>query len=66
MDDRRGVRAAERNGLRVTGTIGVLDLAAEHRLIDFSQAIQELDRTSFRRPETLLHVLLKKHRKDLE
>jgi predicted nucleic acid-binding protein len=43
MDDRRGVTAAERSGLRVTGTIGVLDLAAERGLIEFSQAIHKLD-----------------------
>ena len=54
MDDRKGVNAAERMGLRVTGTLGVLDLAAEHGLVDFGQAIQKLGRTSFHRPEALL------------
>jgi len=29
IDDRRGVRAAKQQGLRVTGTLGILDLAAE-------------------------------------
>jgi predicted nucleic acid-binding protein len=32
MDDRRGVKAAERKGLVVTGTLGVLDLAAQRGL----------------------------------
>jgi hypothetical protein len=32
IDDRAGVRAAKRRGLRVTGTLGVLDLAAERGL----------------------------------
>ncbi len=63
MDDRRGVSAAKQNGLRVTGTIGVLDLAAEHKLVDFSEVIQKLENTNFRRPEVLLHALLKKHTK---
>lgn len=63
-DDRRGVSAAERSGLRVTGTIGILDLAAERKLVDFSEAIQRLESTNFRRREALLNVLLKKHRKD--
>jgi predicted nucleic acid-binding protein len=62
MDDRKGVRAAERNGLRVTGTIGVLDVAAEHKLVDFAQAIQKLERTNFRLPANLLNVLLTKHK----
>jgi predicted nucleic acid-binding protein len=30
MDDRRRVIAAERQGLNVTGTLGVLDVAADH------------------------------------
>ena len=63
MDDRRGVSAAERNGLRVTGTIGILDLAAEHKLVDFSEAIQKLGNTNFRRPDALIDFLLKKHGK---
>ena len=64
MDDRRGVSAAERNGLRVTGTIGIPDLAAEHKLIDFSEAIQKLGNTNFRRPDALIDFLLKKHGRD--
>lgn len=62
MDDRRGVRAAKQLGLRVTGTLGLLDLAAERGLVDFAQAIRELERTTFRRPEGLLEALLSKHR----
>lgn len=61
MDDRKGVSAAERKGLRVTGTLGVLDIAAERGLVDFGQAIEKLERTTFRRPEALLDALLKKH-----
>lgn len=59
---RRGVRAAERQGLRVTGTLGVLDLAAERGLLDFAQAIQFLEATTFRRPMALLETLLLKHK----
>jgi predicted nucleic acid-binding protein len=65
MDERRGVRAAERQGLRVTGTLGVLDLAAECGLIDFAQAISALGRTTFRRPEGLLNALTAKHRRQI-
>lgn len=63
IDDRRGVRAAERLGLRVTGTLGVLDLAAERRLLDFGQAIKSLEGTTFRRPTALLEALLLKHKR---
>ena len=38
MDDRRGLRAAKQQGLRVTGTLGILDLAAQRGLAKFAQA----------------------------
>jgi predicted nucleic acid-binding protein len=61
MDDRRAVNVARSKGLQVTGTLGVLDLAAERGLVRFEEAIQKLDSTSFRRPQTLVDALLKKH-----
>jgi predicted nucleic acid-binding protein len=61
IDERGGVRAAQRQGLRVTGTLGVLDLAAERGLLDFAQAIRLLEGTTFRRPTALLEALLLKH-----
>ncbi len=64
IDERTGFRVAKERGLRVTGTLGLLDMAADKALIDFSEAIQKLERTSFRRPEALLNVLLKKHSKN--
>jgi len=60
MDDRRGVNAAERQGLNVTGTLGVLDSAAGHGLLDFAQAVSALKLTTFRMPLALLDELLKK------
>lgn len=62
IDEREGVRVARTSGLRVTGTLGVLDLAAERGLIVFAEAIKDLDRTSFRRPTALLKLLLHKHK----
>jgi len=66
MDDRKGVRAAQRKGLRVTGTLGILDLAAQRGLADFAQAVDQLRQTSFRVPEALLDALLKKHKEKKE
>ena len=63
MDERKGVIAAERKGLRVTGTLGVLDLAADRGLIDFAESIHRLESTNFRRPRALLDTLLHKRRK---
>jgi len=62
LDERAGVRVAQRKGLRVTGTLGVLDLAAERGLVDFRQAIRSLENTTFRRPRALLEALLAKHK----
>ena len=61
MDDRQGVLAARRRGFGVIGTIGILDLAADCRLIDLTEAIARLRQTNFRRSESMLDALLKKH-----
>jgi predicted nucleic acid-binding protein len=62
MDDRRGVSIAKQQGLRVTGTLGVLDLASDRGLVNFPNAIRTLELTSFRRPEAVLKSLLAKHK----
>ena len=63
MDERDGCRVAHGRGLRVTGTLGLLDLAAERGLLDFSQTIKQLESTNFHRTEALLKILLNKHNK---
>ena len=62
MDDRKGVYAAQGKGLRVTGTLGILDLAAQRDLVDFAQAVEQLRRANFRVPRALLDALLEKYR----
>jgi predicted nucleic acid-binding protein len=42
MDDRDGVDVARRRGLAVTGTLGVLDLAARRGLIDLAAAFEQV------------------------
>jgi len=42
MDDREGVGIARGRGLAVTGTLGVLDLAARRGLIDLAAAFERL------------------------
>ena len=63
IDGRRGIRAAKQQGLRVTGTLGLLDLAAGRGLVDFADAIRKPEGTSFRRPEMLLQALLNKYKR---
>jgi predicted nucleic acid-binding protein len=58
MDDRAGVAVAVKQGLTVTGTLGVLDLAAQRGLVDLADAFAQLRATSFRyRPEIMDAVL---------
>jgi predicted nucleic acid-binding protein len=66
IDERTGFRAALKKGLRATGTLGLLDIAADRGLIDVALAIRKLEQTTFRRPEALLETLLRKHKRQSE
>ena len=52
---------AEHRGFLVTGTLGVLDQAARRNLISFAEAIEKLQKTSFRYPRALVERLLEEH-----
>lgn len=59
LDEARGRRAAaEHLGLTVTGTLGVLDRAARAGLIDATDAVDRLRKTSFRASPKLYQLLL--------
>jgi predicted nucleic acid-binding protein len=62
IDERRGVSVARSQGLRVTGMLGLLDMAAQEGLVDFAEAAERLRNTTFRYPEHLLTAMLEKHR----
>ena len=54
MDDRDGVLVARSKGFRVAGTLGILSMAAERRLVDLAEAFERITRTSFHyRQETM-------------
>ena len=57
MDDREGVRAARSRGVEVSGTLGVLDRAAEHRLVGLPGVLHRLEHTTFRTPAALIRLL---------
>jgi len=63
MDDRAGVAVAYRHGLTVTGTLGVLDLAARRGLVDLEAIFEKLSATNFRYPPEIMDALLAQHRK---
>ena len=62
MDDRAGVAVAYRHGLMVTGTLGVLDLAARRGLLDLATAFAKLKATNFRYPPEIMDALLAQQR----
>lgn len=62
MDDRDGVVAARNKGFAVTGTLGILDLAARRGLIQLSDAFAKLNATNFRCPPEIMGALLAEHK----
>lgn len=64
MDERAGVAVARRKGFAVTGTLGVLDLAARRGMIDLAAAFERLRRTSFHCRPDLLDAILARHKAD--
>ena len=54
LDERRGRSAAETRGLLPIGTLNILDLADERRLLDGVSALNALKQTTFRANEELL------------
>lgn len=59
LDDRAGARVARGMGFRVTGTLGLLRLAAERGLIDLADAFECLKRTNFRYRQEIMDKLLR-------
>jgi predicted nucleic acid-binding protein len=58
IDERKGSSVALMKGFEVTGTLGILRLAARDRLIDLADAITKLKRTNFRYRQEMLDELL--------
>ena len=59
VDDREGRREAERRGIPVMGTLGVLREAATLKLLDIRIAVERLQTTSFYLAPEVLASLLK-------
>jgi predicted nucleic acid-binding protein len=58
VDEKAARREAARRQLATSGTLGVLDRAAEKGLVNFSQAFQHLKQTSFRMSPTVERFFL--------
>ena len=60
MDDRAGRQEARRRGLEVTGTLGILRIAAERGLIDVPIALKNLRTTNFYLDDELIGAVFGK------
>ena len=54
MDEQAGRQEAVRRGLRVAGTLSVLDEAKQALLVNFDEPVAELQKTSFRVSQAVL------------
>jgi predicted nucleic acid-binding protein len=61
IDETEGRRAALLYRLKVTGTVAVLEKAAQRGLIDFRSTLQRLEETSFRISSSIRHEFLKRN-----
>jgi predicted nucleic acid-binding protein len=57
LDERKGRHAAREQGLRVSGTLGVLRRAADQGLVRLADALDRLEKTNFRASPRLLNSL---------
>ena len=61
IDDRKGAAVARGKGFKVTGTLGILDLAARRGMVNLADALARLRTTNFRRQKELFDALLRRH-----
>jgi hypothetical protein len=64
IDDRKGAAIARRKGFEVTGTLGILDLAARRGMVGLADTLTRLRTTNFRGRNELFDALLRQHERD--
>jgi len=62
IDERKGTAVALGKGFDVTGTLGVLGLAARRGLIDLADSFARLKRTNFRYRQEIMDEVLKQQK----
>lgn len=59
IDERKGTAVALSKGLDVTGTLGVLRLAARRGLVNLAEAFEQLKQTNFRYRQEVIDAILR-------
>ena len=62
MDEIKGRREAQRRGLRVVGTISILETASQFGLLEFETALERLEQLGFRLSGRLREEFLRRNR----
>jgi predicted nucleic acid-binding protein len=57
IDERKGTRVALNKGFEVTGTLGVLGVAARRGLVDLADSFAGLKQTNFRYRQEIMDAL---------
>jgi predicted nucleic acid-binding protein len=58
LDEKKGRHEARERGLAVSGTLGVIDLAARRGLVSLMDAVKKLERTTFRASPRLIRFIM--------
>ena len=58
IDERKGTLTGLNKGFEVTGTLGILRLAARRGLVDLANSFARLKRTNFRYRQEIMDALL--------
>jgi predicted nucleic acid-binding protein len=63
IDERAGVEIAQKRGLSVTGTLGILDLASMSGFVELGEVFGKLQKTNFRYPPSVMERLIEEERR---
>ena len=63
IDEKRGRFTAIDRGIKVVGTLGILEFAARQYTIDLSSILHKLLQTNFKVSPSLIETILKRHKR---
>jgi predicted nucleic acid-binding protein len=61
LDEREARQIAQKRGLQIIGLLGILGIAANRKLTNFADAIEQLQKTNFYISSQLIQSLLKRY-----